>query len=391
YEEEDDYTCYRDGVPACTVQLLAKDDLEKPKISCYIRHPTYNITCEWQTTRKLRPHAKVTLIAWMVNSEHIRNSCSYLAATGKFTCSTPYKEGDSGRHTMSLCVIGRTDSQTSNIVDSTMEKLVQPDAPINVTVASLENRPYSLRVSWSPTMPWLNTFYKLDYQVQYHVEGAPHVSNLLQTSGCDQINVLTSAISGFNFLCTLSKTFLVKVKPCGGENEKQRIPRTPFLIAAIYDLRWGSGSFGTTESTFFVINDAFAGRRHVIRVRAKEEFFFTWSEWSAEVVGRPWSDTTEEEDQTKAPENPSAPIPRYVWLVTSAIFVFVLLLFLGLLMRNKEIKLLKLKGGLLRTLFQPSRRVPAVPQPLSGEPLLVVPCPPPDAVTVTVPEPCGAD
>lgn len=50
----------------CEAKLfLFSDDIEKPQISCYIRHPTHNITCDWQTTRELRPHAKVTLIAWM--------------------------------------------------------------------------------------------------------------------------------------------------------------------------------------------------------------------------------------------------------------------------------------------------------------------------------------
>lgn len=342
YEDEDNYTCYRDGAPACTVQVLVKDDIEKPQISCYLRHPTYNITCDWQTTRELRPHAKVILIAWMVDGEHVKNSCSYIPSTRKFTCSTPCKEKDSGRHTMSLCVIGRTDYQTSNVVDSNMDYLVKSDPPINVTVTSLENQPYSLWVSWAPPLPWLNNFYKLEYQVQYQVEGTPHVSNV------------------------------------------------------------------TTDETFFVIKDALARRRHVVRVRTKEEFFYTWSEWSKEVVGSPWSEeleelrtttdyfimtsseeetSTEEEGPTqKEPAIPPTPIARYLSLVASAIFVIVLLLFLGILMKNQEIKLLKLKGGLLRTLFQPSRHslpVPAASQPQPGEPLLMAPSPQPEVVTVT--------
>lgn len=337
YEDEDTYTCHRDGTPACTTQLLVKDDIEKPQISCYIRHPTHNITCDWQTTRELRPHAKVTLIAWMLKGNHKKNRCTYIPLAGKFTCSTLYKEGDTGRHVLSLCVIGRTDSQTSNTVDSTSEMLVQPDPPINVTVTSLEHQPRKLRVSWSPPRTWLNNFYQLQYQVQYHVEGTQHVSN------------------------------------------------------------------GTTFDEHFMINDALQRRRHVVRVRAKEEFMVTWSAWSEETVGTPWSakeesepltttdfimtSAEEEEPEAITAEKPPAPVPRYVLLVAGVSFVMVLVLFLGILMRNGEMKLLKLKGGLLRVLFQPSQSAPTVPQPRPAEPLLTALCPFPEAVTVTTPKP----
>ncbi|KAM5129472.1 interleukin-6 receptor subunit alpha [Mantella aurantiaca] len=335
YEDEDNYTCYRDdGAAACTLQLLVGDDLEKPEIACYIRHPTHNITCDWQTTRELRPGARVTLIAWMVNGKHRENGCAYVPASRKFSCSAPYMEGDSGRHVLSLCVIGRTGRQTSNLVDSSVEKLVQPEPPINVTVTSLEDHPRRLRVSWSPPEPWLNDFYKLEYQVQYRVEGSTHASN------------------------------------------------------------------GTTEEKHFTINDALARRRHVIRVRAKEEFFLTWSAWSEEAAGTPWSagadetpattefqgfivTSAEEEEIVDKEDTPPGPAPRYAWIAAAVSFVIVLLLFLWILMRNREVKLLKLKGGLLRALFQPLRS----PAPLAP-PLLMAP---PEAVAVTAPQPRDAD
>ncbi|XP_072284758.1 interleukin-6 receptor subunit alpha [Pyxicephalus adspersus] len=357
YEDEDNYTCHRNGAPICTVQLLVEDDIEKPVISCYIRHPTSNITCDWLTTRELRPHAKVKLIAWMLNGNHTENGCSYIPSARKFTCSTLYKEGDSGRHTLSLCVIGRTGSQMSNTLDSTAEKLVQPDPPINVTVTPLEGHPRKLWVSWLPPRTWLNSFYELVYEVQYRMEGSQVISN------------------------------------------------------------------GTTHKKHFLISDALARRRHVIRVRAKEEFLLNWSTWSEGVVGTPWSaeddnelpvttdfnefivTTSEEEGRIprfsagglcfflyNSPYNLVfiiGRIPRFVWLVGGVGFVVVLLLLLLIMMRKGEVRLLKLKGGLLRALFQPAPGAPAVSQPPSGEPLLAAPQP--EAVIVNVPQPTNED
>ena len=39
-----------------------------------------------------------------------------------------------------------------------------------------------------------------------------------------------------------------------------------------------------------IINDAWSGMRHVVQLRAQEEFGNgLWSEWSPEVTGTPWT------------------------------------------------------------------------------------------------------
>lgn len=41
-----------------------------------------------------------------------------------------------------------------------------------------------------------------------------------------------------------------------------------------------------------VINDAWRGMRHVVQIRAQEEFGHgDWSEWSQEAMGTPWIGT----------------------------------------------------------------------------------------------------
>lgn len=43
-------------------------------------------------------------------------------------------------------------------------------------------------------------------------------------------------------------------------------------------------------TTWLDIRDAWRGTRHVVQVRAKDEFGHgTWSEWSQEAVGTPWT------------------------------------------------------------------------------------------------------
>ncbi|XP_063802901.1 interleukin-6 receptor subunit alpha [Pseudophryne corroboree] len=339
YRDEDNYTCYRDGAPLCVVELLVKDELEKPEILCYLRHPAHNITCEWKPTRNLHPLTKVTLTAWSITGNHTVSACSFISSTETFACSSPYSEGDNGQHTLSVCVTSRTDSQSSNTVRTSMHDQVRPDPPINITVTPVENQPRRLNVSWRCPQLWVGGFYQLEYQVQYRVENSQHVSN------------------------------------------------------------------GTTTDASFVINDALMGRRHVIRVRAKEEFGTPWGSWSEEAVGTPWSEEEEEEAETQTslapseyysmaeyqeedPENDSkeptvAPIPRYPWLVAGLSATVAILLFMIILIRQHDVNLLSLKERLLRIMFQSLPKVTRA-QPLQSE-ALMLPFPPPTSVTVCAP------
>ncbi|XP_075049098.1 interleukin-6 receptor subunit alpha isoform X2 [Mixophyes fleayi] len=344
YTDEDNYTCYMDGAPVCTVQLLVKDELEKPQISCYIRHPTHNITCEWKPTRELRPLAEVTVTAWSITGKHTVTSCSYINSTQTVTCSSPRTEGDTGRYTLSLCVTGRTDSQFSNTLEKSMSDLLLPDPPTDVEVTPVERKPRKLNISWTPPELWLKGLYKLQYEVQYRVETSQHVSN------------------------------------------------------------------DTTTRTYCTINDALMGRRHIIRVRAMEEFGGPWSSWSKEAVGTPWSDVkdgittttlgpsewyTYEEATTENESKSSIPyklptVPRYPWLVAAFSVTLLILLFMIILIRQHEIKLLSLKERLLRTLFQSMPTATRTQPPMESQDVMS-PCIPPTSETVSVPMLPAAD
>uniref|UniRef100_A0A8C8EBC3 Interleukin 6 receptor n=1 Tax=Otus sunia TaxID=257818 RepID=A0A8C8EBC3_9STRI len=103
----------------------------------------------------------------------------------------------------------------------------RPDPPVNVTVQALEKAPQRLRVNWSYPSSWDPRFYWLRFQVRYRPEPARTFTEVR----VDQV-------------------------------------MTPWL-----DIR-----------------DALRGTRHVVQVRAQEEFGHgTWSEWSREVVGTPWT------------------------------------------------------------------------------------------------------
>ncbi|XP_069807498.1 interleukin-6 receptor subunit alpha isoform X2 [Dendropsophus ebraccatus] len=156
----------------------------------------------------------------------------------------------------------------------------------------------------------------------------------------------------------------------------------------------------TTWETTFVIDDAVMGRKHLIRVRAREEFHDNWGSWSDEVAGTPWSDTTtpqvptenrtprSEEEEPKPRERgdppPVRPLPvsawRVSWIAPCVSLGFVLLFFFGIWIRYWEIQILKVKWGAVRSLFHSSSKTAqANPSPLLRPSSL------PPSLTVTVP------
>uniref|UniRef100_A0A8D2PCJ4 Interleukin 6 receptor n=1 Tax=Zosterops lateralis melanops TaxID=1220523 RepID=A0A8D2PCJ4_ZOSLA len=111
---------------------------------------------------------------------------------------------------------------------SHLSPAVKPDPPVNVTVKAVEKAPQWLQVNWSYPSSWDPRFYWLRFQVRYRPEPAP--------------------------------TFM-EVRPC-------------LLVT----------------TTWLDIRDAWRGTRHVVQVRAKDEFGHgAWSEWSQEAVGTPWT------------------------------------------------------------------------------------------------------
>lgn len=125
---------------------------------------------------------------------------------------------------------------------------MKPDPPVNVTVEALEKAPQRLQVNWSYPPSWDPRFYWLHFQVRYRPEPAP--------------------------------TF-VEVSPC-------------LLACCLYLARLFPAlcplQVDQVTTTWLDIRDAWRGTRHVVQVRAKDEFGHgAWSEWSQEAVGTPWT------------------------------------------------------------------------------------------------------
>ncbi|XP_040267428.1 interleukin-6 receptor subunit alpha isoform X2 [Bufo bufo] len=321
YEDEDNYTCYKDGAPACSVELMVKDGRHKDtSLSCYHRHPTHNITCEWRPTGQLHPSSTVYLIKVRMLEEPTFYPCTYNRSSAAFSCSSLYREGDSSRHVFYLCVSGRTDSELSANLEARVEDLLHVAPPLNVRVTPVEHRPRRLRVSWSLPEFWENPFYGLVYQVLYRVENSPHQSN------------------------------------------------------------------GTTTEMSFIIHDALMGRRHLIQVRAREEYQKNWGSWSEEAVGVPWSDgatttlvpfkydhPTSQDEEDPLDEDEVRPVTRIFWIAACVSLGLVILFVLGLCIRFQEMKFLKLQWGVLRSLLHlSSAQPPATESALMSSPSSVV-------------------
>lgn len=328
YEDEDNYTCNKDGAPVCSVQLMVKDEpQDAARLSCYHRYPTHNITCEWRPPKPLHPSSSVTLIRARFSEESAFFPCTYSARSKAFTCTALYNEGDSSLHVFYLCVSGRTDSALAGTLEAYVKDLLHITAPRNVQITPVENHPRKLKVSWSAPEFWENPFYGLQYQVLYQVENSQHTSN------------------------------------------------------------------GTTAETTFVIDDAVMGRKHVVRVRATEEFQENWGAWSEGAAGTPWTGgatvtpvprnyeptTPQEEEEGDEPleRTPGNPL-RMSWIAPCVSLGLVMVFISGLLIRYQEVRMVKLQWGFLRSLLHSPAKVSSPPAP---ESLLMSPSSAPSSVT----------
>ncbi|KAB0396326.1 hypothetical protein E2I00_015561, partial [Balaenoptera physalus] len=103
---------------------------------------------------------------------------------------------------------------------------MQPDPPVNVTVTAVDRNPRWLSVTWQDPPSWNSYFYRLQFELRYRAER--------------------------------SKTF------------------TMWMVKEL--------------QYHCIIHDAWSGMRHVVQLRAQEEFGHgLWSEWSQEVTGVPWT------------------------------------------------------------------------------------------------------
>ncbi|XP_063516239.1 interleukin-6 receptor subunit alpha isoform X5 [Pongo pygmaeus] len=224
------YSCYQAGRPAGTVHLLVDVPPEEPQLSCFRKSPLSNVVCEWgpRSTPSLTTKA-VLLVRKFQNSpaEDFQEPCQYSWESQKFSCQLAVPEGDSSFYIVSMCVASSVGSKFSKTQTFQGCGILQPDPPANITVTAVARNPRWLSVTWQDPHSWNSSFYRLRFELRYRAER--------------------------------SKTF------------------TTWMVK---DLQHHC-----------VIHDAWSGLRHVVQLRAQEEFGQgEWSEWSPEAMGTPWTE-----------------------------------------------------------------------------------------------------
>nr|XP_044613886.1 interleukin-6 receptor subunit alpha isoform X2 [Equus asinus] len=223
------YSCYQDGHLVGTVCLLVDVPPEQPQLSCSRKSPLSNVGCEWSPQRPPSPTTKaVLLVKKFQNSpvENFQEPCLYSQESQKFSCQLAVPEGDNSFYIVSLCVANSAGSESSRSQTFEGYGILQPDPPVNITVTAVDRNPRWLSVTWQDPPSWNSYFYRLHFELRYRAER--------------------------------SKTF------------------TMWMVKELQH--------------HCIIRDAWRGMRHVVQLRAQEEFGHgLWSEWSQEVMGTPWT------------------------------------------------------------------------------------------------------
>ncbi|XP_068778475.1 LOW QUALITY PROTEIN: interleukin-6 receptor subunit alpha [Struthio camelus] len=268
------YSCSAGGRPLRTLRLLVQEPPERPRVSCYRRSHDRDVLCEWEQRAKPSPGTRATL--WVKRRFTADNAteqpCRYFSKVQKFVCRVRVPPGvdDNKPLVVSTCVRNGAGSAAGEDKIITLSGVLKPDPPLNVTVRALERSPQRLRVTWAYPSSWDPRFYWLRFQVRYRPEPARTFTEVSPRP---------------------------VPAPRGTAGAPARaVPRHPSPPPPQVD---------QVTQTSLDIADAWRGTRHVVQVRAQEEFGHgSWSEWSREAVGTPW---TEPQDGTPEPFSSQLP------------------------------------------------------------------------------------
>ncbi|ELK02823.1 Interleukin-6 receptor subunit alpha [Pteropus alecto] len=290
------YLCYQDGRWAGTVHLLVEAPPEEPQLSCFRKSPLSNVDCEWSPGSAPSPTTKAVLLVRKFQHSPVgdfQEPCLYAQESQKFSCQLAVPEGDNSFYIVSLCVANHAGSASSRPQTFEGYEILQPDPPVNITVTPVDRNPRWLSVTWQDAPSWNSHFYRLQFELRYRAEKSKVFTTLL--------------VKEPRHRCT--------------------------------------------------IHDAWSGMRHVVQLRAQEEFGHgLWSEWSQAVLGTPWTAhrerrlfqalTTHEDDEDTLPHEPanatSIPgpaasfVPLHTFLVAGGSLVFGTLLCVGIVLRFKK-------------------------------------------------------
>ncbi|XP_077883612.1 interleukin-6 receptor subunit alpha [Ictidomys tridecemlineatus] len=304
FEDSGNYSCSLDGHPAGTVQLLVDVPPEKPRLSCSRRSLLSSVVCEWSPRNPPSPTTQAVLLVKKlekVPAEDFRVPCQYSQDSQKFSCQLEIPEGDKSFHVVSLCAASSAGGRASDPEAFEGYGILQPDPPTNILVTAVAENPRWLNVTWEDPVSWNSDFYRLQFELRYRAEP--------------------------------SKAF------------------TTWMVRS--------------SQYHCIIHDAWRGSRHRVQLRAQEEFGLgSWSEWSREVTGVPWTESrsvpavtsaspsaevpaTEDEEQeegrrkvsekaTSLPGQDPLPVPLPTFLVAGGSLAFGSLLCIGIVLRFKK-------------------------------------------------------
>ncbi|KAF4802296.1 interleukin 6 receptor [Turdus rufiventris] len=231
YEDSGHYSCSVGSHLLRSLRLLVAEPPETPQVFCYRRSHDKDVLCEWPQQEKPSPGTRAVL--WVKRRFMAENAteqrCRYFSKARKFVCRVKVPPGtDDTRHlVVSTCVSNSAGGSAGK------DKII--------TLSSVPVKP--------------------DPPVNVTVEALEKAPQRLQVNW----SYPSSWDPRFYWL-----RFQVRYRP---------EPAQTFM------------EVDQVTTTWLDIRDAWRGTRHVVQVRAKDEFGHgAWSEWSQEAVGTPWTD-----------------------------------------------------------------------------------------------------
>ncbi|XP_072572279.1 interleukin-6 receptor subunit alpha isoform X2 [Paramormyrops kingsleyae] len=226
------YSCHQGRKMIFSVKIVVEAPPEQPSLSCYQRSPTSHIRCEWNASQPVTPVPQCHLLLKKgLRGPTTTTSCTYSKFQHRCWCVLDKNtEGSRDSYWASLCVYNTAGHVTSPPIVLHPQDIVKPDAPYNVSVRSQEGNKHWLIVSWKYPRSWKSNFYKLTFHLQYFV-----------------------VLQGY-----------------------------PRSMQEVY-----------TPKVNYTIKDAIPRFKHLLRVRAREEFGIgQWSDWSPQLYAYTWTEPT---------------------------------------------------------------------------------------------------
>ncbi|XP_042296370.1 interleukin-6 receptor subunit alpha [Sceloporus undulatus] len=230
------YSCHIGDRLLCAWRLVVEEPPRTPDFYCHRKSLTKDILCEWRTPRpmSLRTKAKLWMQKGFSGGKHQEQQCRYYAKSQKFTCRILGLNNGEDIMLGVSMCVMNLAGNASSHKYFNSESLLKPDPPADVVVHAVENATRQLQVTWRYPYSWGSTFYRLQFQLRYRVETSQ----------------------------TYTKVHL-------------------------------------REGTSYTISDALQNLAHTVQVRGREEFDHgTWSEWSRESIGMPWTEPKDPESES---------------------------------------------------------------------------------------------